>query len=364
MMISHRLPVPGASKRLGLAASCLMVAVSLFACSPAEGGTSANNPSGSSGPKQKSDDPGDDGPISPATRPPKATGNPLQGVKLWVDPNSSAMLRANSIRAKEPEKAAILDKIAKQPQAIWLGEWNSNIYRTVEYNIDQAKAQGATAAFIAYNLPHRDCGQQSAGGLETADQYKRWIRRIAAATHDDKVIFILEPDALGLLKKDKCLSDAEQTERLVLIKDAVWVLRKNRNAIVYIDSGHARWEPPKVFAERLEPAGIEDANGFAVNVSNFVATEENTAFGKKISALVGGSHFIIDTSRNGAGPAADNAWCNPPGRKIGKPPTTETTDPLIDGYLWLKRPGESDGECNGGPKAGVFWIEQALDMAK
>ena len=59
-----------------------------------------------------------------------------------------------------------------------------------------------------------------------------------------------------------------------------------------------------------------------------------------------------------------NAWCNPPGRKIGKPPTTATNDPLIDGYLWLKRPGESDGECNGGPKAGVFWIEQALDMAK
>ncbi len=73
---------------------------------------------------------------------------------------------------------------------------------------------------------------------------------------------------------------------------------------------------------------------------------------------------MIDTSRNGAGSAADNAWCNPPGRKIGKPPTTTTSDPLIDGYLWLKRPGESDGECNGGPKAGVFWIEQALDMAK
>ncbi len=362
---SHLLPVPGASlKGLGLVASCLIAAASfLGACSPS-GGAGANNPSGSSGPKHKSDDPGDDGPITPATQPPKATGNPLEGVKLWVDPNSNAMLRANSIRAKEPEKAAILDKIAKQPQALWLGEWNSNIYRTVEYNIEQAKAEGATAAFIAYNLPHRDCGQESAGGLKTADHYKHWIRRIAAATHNDKVIFILEPDAIGLLKKDNCLSEAEQTERLALIKDAVWVLRKNPNAIVYIDSGHAHWEPANVFAERLKPAGIEDANGFALNVSNYVTTEENTAFGKKISALVGGAHFIIDSSRNGAGSAADNAWCNPPGRKIGKPPTTVTTDPIIDGYLWLKRPGESDGECNGGPKAGVFWIEQALDMAK
>ncbi|MEI9939492.1 MAG: glycoside hydrolase family 6 protein [Pseudomonadota bacterium] len=364
----HLLPVPGASlKRLGFA-SCLIAAASfLVACSPSEGTPLANNPSGSTSSakaKPGGGDPGDDGPITEATQPPKATGNPLEGVKLWVDPNSNVMLRANSIRAKEPEKAAILDKIAKQPQALWLGEWNSNIYRTVEYNIQQAKAEGATAAFIAYNLPHRDCGQESAGGLKTADHYKRWIRRIAAATHDDAVIFILEPDAIGLLKKDNCLSADQQTERLALIKDAVWVLRKNPKAIVYIDSGHAHWEPAPVFAERLKPAGIEDANGFSLNTSNYVSTEENVAFGKKISALVGGAHFVIDTSRNGAGSAPDNAWCNPPGRKIGKPPTTTTNDPLIDGFLWLKRPGESDGECNGGPKAGVFWIEQALDMAK
>jgi len=364
----HLLPVPGASlKRLGFA-SCLIAAASfLVACAPSEGTPLANNPSGSTAnakPKPGGGDPGDDGPITAATQPPKATGNPLQGVKLWVDPNSNAMLRANSIRAKEPEKAAILDKIAKQPQALWLGEWNSNIYRTVEYNIAQAKAEGATAAFIAYNLPHRDCGQESAGGLKTADHYKRWIRRIAAAAREEAVIFILEPDAIGLLKKDNCLSDAEQTERLALIKDAVWVLRKNPKAVVYIDSGHAKWDKAEVFAERLKPAGIEDSHGFALNVSNYVTTEENTVFGKKISGLVGGAHFVIDTSRNGAGSAADNAWCNPPGRKIGKPPTTVTTDPLIDGYLWLKRPGESDGECNGGPKAGVFWIEQALEMAK
>ncbi len=266
----HLLPVPGASlKRLGFA-SCLIAAASfLVACSPSEGTPLANNPSGSTKPKAKpgEGDPGDDGPITAATQPPKATGNPLVGVKLWVDPNSNVMLRANSIRAKEPEKAAILDKIAKQPQALWLGEWNSNIYRTVEYNIKQAKEEGATAAFIAYNLPHRDCGQESAGGLKTADHYKRWIRRIAAATHDDAVIIILEPDAIGLLKKDNCLSADEQTERLALIKDAVWVLRKNPKAVVYIDSGHAHWETAQVFAERLKPAGIEAANGFALNTS-------------------------------------------------------------------------------------------------
>ncbi len=302
--------------------------------------------------------------MSEASKPPKATGNPLAGVKLWVDPSSNAMLRANTIRAKEPEHAAVLDKIAKQPQALWLGEWNSNIYRTVQYNIQHAKEEGAVAAFVAYNLPHRDCGQESAGGLKGADDYKHWIRRIAAGMKDEAAIIVLEPDAIGLLTKDNCLTKDQQTERLALIKDAVWTLRQNPKAIVYIDSGHAHWDPAPVFAERLKQAGIEDANGFALNTSNYVTTEENITFGKKISGLVGGSHFVIDTSRNGTGATPDNQWCNPPGRKIGKPPTTETNDPLIDGFLWLKRPGESDGECNGGPKAGVFWMEKALEMAQ
>jgi len=175
---------------------------------------------------------------------------------------------------------------------------------------------------------------------------------------------VLEPDALGLLTKANCLSEAEQAERLALIKDAVRVLRQNPKAVVYIDSGHAHWDPAEVFAGRLRKAGIEDANGFALNTSNYVTTEENIAFGKKLSKLTDGAHFVIDTSRNGVGATPDNQWCNPPGRKIGKPPTTSTDDPLIDGFLWLKRPGESDGECNGGPKAGVFWIEKALDMAQ
>jgi endoglucanase len=123
-------------------------------------------------------------------------------------------------------------------------------------------------------------------------------------------------------------------------------------------------------AERLKKAGVEHASGFSLNTSNYRTTEECVRYGKEISALIGGKHFIVDTSRNGAGPyeAAKNIteqWCNPPGRRIGLPPTTETGEAIVDGFLWLKRPGESDGECERGePKAGVFWLEQALEYAK
>lgn len=53
----------------------------------------------------------------------------------------------------------------------------------------------------------------------------------------------------------------------------------------------------------------------------------------------------------------------PPGRALGEVPTTRTGDELVDAYLWVKRPGESDGDCKGGPKAGAWWPEYALGLA-
>lgn len=293
--------------------------------------------------------------------------NPLQGAKLFVDPESNAMLKANSLRATDPYKAGLLDRIAKVPQGLWMGGWNSNIFRAVDHFVARAKADGSVPVMIAYNIPLRDCGQYSQGGLSTKEGYQRWIRNVQAGIGHDAAVVILEPDALAHLQE--CLSDAQKKERLFLLNDAVRVLRMGQQTAVYLDSGHPAWNPAEVMAERLKAAGVEYANGFSLNVSNYRTTEECLAYGKKISALLGGKHFIIDTSRNGAGPytAARNeeeTWCNPPGRKIGASPTTQTGEPLCDGFLWLKRPGESDGECGRGePRAGVFWLEQALGYA-
>jgi endoglucanase len=85
------------------------------------------------------------------------------------------------------------------------------------------------------------------------------------------------------------------------------------------------------------------------------------------------AHFVADTSRNGRGPnsmtayaaapynqpaivisslAAGN-WCNSPGAGLGLRPTTNTGVALVDAYLWVKTPGQSDGQCNiaGGARA-------------
>src|SRR5262245_61017409 len=59
--------------------------------------------------------------------PPKATGNPLIGMKFFVDPDSNAGKRAKFLAATNPTVAKLLDeRIAKQPTAVWVGDWNSN----------------------------------------------------------------------------------------------------------------------------------------------------------------------------------------------------------------------------------------------
>lgn len=95
------------------------------------------------------------------------------------------------------------------------------------------------------------------------------------------------------------------------------------------------------------------------------------------------THFVIDTSRNGQGPwvapagvypDAEN-WCNPPGRGLGVRPTTDTGNALVDALLWIKIPGESDGQCFRGlggpedpergmvdPAAGQWFPEQAREL--
>ncbi|HET9955375.1 MAG TPA: glycoside hydrolase family 6 protein [Polyangiaceae bacterium] len=353
------------NRALKRGASWLLLSSLVLSFGLACGGASSNTPAAASASSSGSKEPADDAPLTDPPDPPKAEGNPLVGLKMYVDPESLAQLRVNALKTTDQGKAAIIEKIAKQPQALWLGEWNTNIFRTAQYNVEKAKDQGAVPIFVAYNIPNRDCGQHSSGGTKTKDDYRRWIRKLAAGIGDGAAVVIMEPDALPMIDKENCLSQEQKEERLFLLRDAVKVLRQNPKTIVYIDAGHPRWNPAEYMATQLKKAGIEFANGFSLNTSNYVGTEDNLEYGKKLSGLLGGVHFVIDTSRNGNGPPSDpNEWCNPPGRKIGKPPTLETGEPLADGFMWLKRPGESDGECHGGPRAGVFWDEKALELAQ
>jgi endoglucanase len=234
----------------------------------------------------------------------------------------------------------------------------NDIRREVDNAVSTITSTDALPVFVAYNIPSRDCGSYSAGGATGGDTYRRWIRSFAEGLRGRETIVILEPDALGGMD---CLSATGQQERLGLISDAVSVL-KAQLASVYIDAGHARWISAEIMADRLRTADIATADGFSLNVSNYISNAANVAYGERLSDLLGGKHFIIDTSRNGLGTATE--WCNARGQALGVAPTTTTGHPLVDAFLWIKQPGESDGTCGGGPDAGTWWSEIAIELSR
>jgi endoglucanase len=295
--------------------------------------------------------------------PPRTRGeNPFSGAHLYVNDYSLAALAAQNWKGSRPTDAELLEKIAAQPTGQWVGEWSGDVETTV-HNLGKAtNGKGMVPVLVAYNIPNRDCGQYSAGGSTSPQAYRKWIADFARAAGPFRMIVVLEPDALGHLTQ--CLSPADQQARLAMLMGAVETLKATPGLAVYLDAGHARWVPAPEMAKRLVAAGIAGADGFALNTANYVTTDENIAYGHAVSAATGGKHFIIDTGRNGKGPTADAQWCNPEGRALGNAPTSSTGDPLVDAFFWVKPPGESDGTCNGGPKAGEFWPEAALGMAK
>ena len=284
----------------------------------------------------------------------------LTGASFHVTRNQEAEGQVSEWRKSRPEDARVLERILNQPAATWFGDWNGDVRADADRLVSAAAQAGTVPVMVAYNIPNRDCNQHSAGGVGSASEYRGWVRDLAEGIGKRRAVVILEPDAVALVS---CLTAQGQAERFSLLRETVTMLKKETGATVYIDAGHARWVPEEELAQRLHLAGVDRADGFALNVSNFIGTEENTRYGERVSRRVGNAHFVIDTSRNG-GSVADGEWCNPSGAALGEAPRTDTGHPQLDALLWVKRPGESDGTCNGGPAAGQWWGEYALGLAR
>lgn len=287
-------------------------------------------------------------------------GNPLALRPLYVEPYGPARSQADAWKGSRPADAALIARIAEQPQALWLGDWLRDVRGTTAARISDAREAGSVPILVAYNIPNRDCGQHSSGGATSASAYRAWISQLARAIGDAPAAVVLEPDALAGMD---CLSRSDRAERLALMRDAVMRLSALPQTAVYIDAGNSNWHSAAKMARRLKSAGIARARGFALNVSGFEPTPRAAAYGRAISKRTAAAHFVIDTSRNGVGPAGGE-WCNPSGRAIGELPSATTGDSVLDAYLWVKRPGESDGACNDGPPAGVWWPEYALGLVQ
>src|SRR3954447_11611824 len=265
---------------------------------------------------------------------------------LYRDP-SSQVVRWVEANPNDARTSVIRDKVASQPQARWLSAFNpSTVSSEVSGVVNAAGAANQIPVLSVYEIPNRDCGGASAGGAPDYTQYQQWVSNFAQGLGSRAVIVILETDALAL---QSCLSASEITSRDQAIAQAVQKIKgADPNAKVYLDGGHSAWNSATEQGSRLKAAGVQYADGFFTNVSNFQPLSNEVAYGRSIisylqSQGISGKHQIIDTSRNGGAVGAQGDWCGDdnPDHRIGAYPTLNTGDQNVDGYLWVKPPGEA-----------------------
>ena len=301
---------------------------------------------------------------------PRAAGPPPRPLtELYGDPGAPAAMQAlvgdAAGRTADADRMRVL---AAQPIPLWLTAPTGQVGPEVAGVVARARAAGRQPYFVAYHVPARDCGSFSGGGATDADDYRTWIREVARALDGGPALVVLEPDAVPH-EISGCVPGEEASQRPALLADAIDALDEG-GAKVYLDAGNPGFVADTgAVAAALRRSGVDRAAGFSLNVANFYATPDVVAYGTRISQALGGAHFVVDTSRNGHGPApgptvdGGPSYCNPPGRTLGRVPTRSTGEPLVDAYLWIKRVGESDGACRPGePPAGRWWPEYALGL--
>ncbi|CAM5784397.1 glycoside hydrolase family 6 protein [Cellulomonas persica] len=333
------------------AAALVALAVLLAACSATDGPTTP--------PTSSSDDPAPPatGAATPDATPTSSAAGPTPDAAspgaLYLAPGSQAAAAWQAAAGQDKE---LLARIAQQPQATWIGDWvdAATARDQVAALTAGAVEADATAVLVVYAIPGRDCGLHSAGGVETSE-YAAWVETVASGIQGSPIV-VLEPDALAQL------GDCDgQGDRVGFLAHAARVLDE-AGARVYLDAGHSGWHPAAETARRIALVGTEHLAGFALNTSNYQTTADSRAYGEQVSAALGGLRFVVDTSRNGNG--SNGEWCNPRGRALGDAPRLVDDGTALDALLWVKAPGESDGACNGGPEAGRWWQEIALELAR
>jgi len=142
----------------------------------------------------------------------------------------------------------------------------------------------------------------------------------------------------------------------------------------YWNGGPPGTEIAKLFGSwkgvALDAYGVwgDSASRADVNISGIDAD-----FANLLGSATPIARFVIDTSLNGRGMNDMESYtaapyhqptsvigtlksgnlCNPPDTGLGLAPTRDTGQALVDAYLWVKTPGESEGQCDsaGGARA-------------
>jgi endoglucanase len=297
--------------------------------------------------------------------------NPLVG-QAWWDQHTKWNETWNGYRralqAGRREHAAKILRLARTPQFRWWGQWERPIVSKLRGTFDlmDGEGPGLVPLIAVYGLEHSGCGGGFTGGGPIADaRYRSWVRGVASGIGDREAVIAYEPDSLGTVE---CVTRSRRAARLRLLAYGVEVLSRLPNVTVYIDAGAPDWQDVPTIARKLRAVGVSRVRGFMLNATHQATTRRSIRYGLSLSGRIGGKHFIVNTSHNGNGPdtrlSYGSRWCNPPNAAAGALPTTNTASSRVDAYLWVERPGFSNGTCNGGPPTGHWWEQRAVQMVE
>ncbi len=362
-------------------------------------------------------------PVVPPATPPAPDGvNPFAGARLYVNPDYVKAVQG--LEAAHANEAALLKRMESLPTAIWLS-WIADTKDVPRYLDDAAQqqkrdGQPVVPLFVVYDLPGRDCAAESSAGELSADAageagYQHaFIDVIAAAFRahpDQRIAVVLEPDSLSNLvtnlDRPRC-----KTAEGIYKRGIAYAISKLSlpNVFLYLEAAHAGWlgfpknidRAAALYKNVLTMAGGPTrVRGFALNVSNYdpavdpaktprdrtSAASDETGYAADLTRAlakvgVSGKGFVIDTGRDGRAyiRSIASSWCNVKGAGLGERPRAAPS-PLIDAYLYVKVPGESDGTSDphaprfdqtcasddatpGAPQAGKMFDAYLIDLLK
>ena len=296
--------------------------------------------------------------------------NPLIGATFFVDPESEVAHAARRYPA--------LNTISTEPGTARFGSFSfgdngvPSIATAVSRYLTRASVEepGTVPLIATYRVVHGLCGHASDSRADVAS-YKRFIDGFSKGIGSYRAVAFLEIDSIITMP---CLSRHGQAVREQELQYAINTLTANcPHLVIYLDAGAADALAPRHAARFLRRSGVAKIQGFFLNATHFDWTANEIRFGEKISRLIGGRPFVVNTGTNGRGPLrppdivhqGNEVLCNPPGRGLGPRPTADPGFPNVDMFAWTTNPGESGGPCRpGAPKTGVFWPAYALTLVR
>jgi endoglucanase len=307
---------------------------------------------------------------------------PASTVEPWPDhgdfalDSNKAIVPAYNLSVEERwDDYDHLLRIANTPQARWVGSWEDDT-RVAGLARDVYKKAAASdrIGLIAYQgMRDYPCERAAAdASLELA--YRARTEAVVKDLPDSEAHawIVLEPALLQTL--GSCAGDP----RGAWLGDAAQILA-TAGAVVYLDATGLAQQDPEVAAALAATLDLDSVSGFALNSGQHRPTAEQLVWGEEFLAGLAaqgvdtdsarsprdpgqpGLGLIIDSSRNGV--PLEGEQCNAPDAGIGAAPRL-VGEGVLDALVWIKRPGESDGPCNGGFAVGQFDQAKALELAR